>query len=113
MLTQIRLQQSDLSLHCLLERLLQHFSRRKKQSNFVVIGALRVNRAKLNRRRHIWFVCLVNVRRKLKSYLFTDTLVYTITHWSGPPRSYVDFSQEQQGRLVYVRTAVAATCIKI
>ena len=34
-----------LSLHCLLERLLKHFSRRQKQSNFVVIGALRVNRA--------------------------------------------------------------------
>ena len=90
-----------------------------------MIGALRVNRAKqLNRRRHKRFVCLVNVRRKLKSYLFTDTLVYTIAHWSGPPRSYVDFSQEQQGKLVYVRTgmytcitsmvrtAVAATCIK-
>ena len=25
----------------------------------------------------------------------------------------MDFSQDQQGRLVYVRTAVAATCIKI
>ena len=114
MLTQIRLLQSDLSLQRLLERLLKHFSRRQKQSNFVVIGALRVNRAKqLNRRRHIRLVCLVNVRRKLKSYLFTDTLVYTIAHWSGPPRSYVDFSQEQQGRLVYVRTAVAATCIQL
>ena len=43
---------SDLSLHCLLERLLKYFSRRQKQSNFVVIGALRVKRAKqLNRRR--------------------------------------------------------------
>ena len=52
-------------------------------------------------------------QKKLKSYLFTDTLVYTIAHWSGPPRTYVDFSQDQQGRLVYVRTAVAATCIKI
>ena len=39
-------EQSDLSLHCLLERLLEHFSRRQKQSNSVVIGALRVNRAK-------------------------------------------------------------------
>ena len=59
-----------------LERLLKHFSRRQKQSNFVVIGALRVNRAKqLNRRRQIRLVCPVNVRRKLKSYLFTDTLV--------------------------------------
>ena len=52
-------------------------------------------------------------KKKLRSYLFTDTLVYTIAHWSGPPRTYVDFSQDQQGRLVYVRTAVAATCIKI
>ena len=52
-------------------------------------------------------------KKNLKAYLFTDTLVYTITHWSGPPRTYVDFSQDQQGRLVYVRTAVAATCIKI
>ena len=26
---------------------------------------------------------------------------------------YVDFSQDQQGRLVHVRTVVAATCIKI
>ena len=73
-----------------------------------------VNRAKqLNRRRHIRLVCLVNVRRKLKSYLFTDTLVNTIAQGSGPPRSYVDIIQEQQGRLVYVRTAVAVTCIKI
>ena len=47
------------------------------------------------------------------SYLFTYTSVYTIAHWSGPPRTYVDFSQDQQGRLVYVRTVVAATCIKI
>ena len=31
---------SDLSLHCLLERLQKHFSRRQKQTNFVVIGAL-------------------------------------------------------------------------
>ena len=60
-------------------------------------------------------MCLVNVRRKkqLKSYLFTDTLAYTIANWSGPPRTYVDFSQDQKGRLVYVRTAVAATRIKI
>ena len=35
--------QTDLSIHCLLQRLLKHFSRRKKQTNFVVIGALRVN----------------------------------------------------------------------
>ena len=39
--------------------------------------------------------------------------MYTIAHWSGHPRTYVDFSQDQQGRLVYVRTTVAATCIKI
>ena len=25
----------------------------------------------------------------------------------------MDFSQDQQGRLVYVRTVVAATCIKV
>ena len=58
-------------------------------------------------------VCPVNVRRKLKSYLLTDTLVYTIAHWLGPPRTYVDFSQDQQGRLAYDRTAVSATRIKI
>ena len=40
MWTQIR--QSDLGLHCLLERLLKHFSRRQKQTTFVVIGDLRV-----------------------------------------------------------------------
>ena len=51
--------------------------------------------------------------QKLKSNLFTDTLVYTLAHLSGPPRTYVDFSQDQQSRLVNVRTAVAATCIKI
>ena len=115
MWTQIRLlvlERSDLSLHCLLERLLKHFSRRQKQSNFVVIGALRVNRAKeLIRRRHIRLVCPVNVRRSLNC-LQTHWL-YTIAHWSGPPRTYVDFSQDQQGRLVYVRTAVAATCKNI
>ena len=37
----------------------------------------------------------------------------SIAQWSGPPRTYVYFSQDQQGRLVYVRTAVSATCIKI
>ena len=52
-------------------------------------------------------------KKNLKSYLFTDTLVYTIARWSGPLRTYVYFSQDQQGRLVYVRTVVAATCIKI
>ena len=31
-----------------------------------------------------------NLNRKPKSYLFTDTLVYTIAHWSGPPKTYVD-----------------------
>ena len=35
-------EQSDLSLLCLLERLLKHFSRRQKQTNIVVIGALSV-----------------------------------------------------------------------
>ena len=43
MWTQIRLllqEQSDLILHCLLEMLLKHFSRRQKQTNIVVIGAL-------------------------------------------------------------------------
>ena len=52
-------------------------------------------------------------KRSQKKNLFTNTLVFTIAHWSGPPRTYVDFSQDQQGRLVYVLTAVAATCIKI
>ena len=35
-------EQSDLGLHCLLERLLKHFSRRQKQTTFVVIGLLSV-----------------------------------------------------------------------
>ena len=30
----------------------------------------------------IRIVCPVNVRRKLKSYLFTDTLVCTCAHWN-------------------------------
>ena len=34
---------NDLGLHCLLKRLLKHFSRRQKQTTFVVIGVLRVN----------------------------------------------------------------------
>ena len=36
-------EQSDPGLHCLLERLLKHFSRRQilKQTTFVVIGTLR------------------------------------------------------------------------
>ena len=38
-----RIEQSDLGLHCLLERLLKHFSRRQKQTTFFVIGVLRVN----------------------------------------------------------------------
>ena len=52
MWTQIRLQlleQSDLSLHCLLERLLKQFGRRQKQTNCVVIGALRVKNYNLTR----------------------------------------------------------------
>ena len=35
-----------------------------------------------------------NLNRKPKSYLFTDTLVYTFTQCSEPPRTYVDFSQD-------------------
>ena len=31
-----------MGLHCLLEKLLKHFSRRQKQTTFVVIGVLRV-----------------------------------------------------------------------
>ena len=31
----------DLGLHCLLERFQKHFSRRPKQTTFVVIGVLR------------------------------------------------------------------------
>ena len=49
-----------------------------------------------------------NLNRKPKSYLFTDTLVYTIALWSGPPRLYVDFSSDRQGRLVHVRMDVVA-----
>ena len=33
-----------------------------------------------------------NLNRNSKSYLFADTFVYTIAHWSGPTRKYVDFS---------------------
>ena len=46
MWTQIRLllqEQFDLDQHCLLKRLLKHFSRRQKQTTFVVIGDLGVN----------------------------------------------------------------------
>ena len=45
MRTQVRLllqEQFDLGAHCLAKRLLKHFSRRQKQTTFVVIGALRV-----------------------------------------------------------------------
>ena len=34
--------ESDLGLHCLSERLLKHFSRRQKQTSFVVIVIIRV-----------------------------------------------------------------------
>ena len=33
-----------------------------------------------------------SLNRKPKSYLFTDTLVYTFAQWSVPPKLYVDFS---------------------
>ena len=49
MWTKIRLllqEQSDLGLHCLLERLLKHFNRQQKQMIFVVIGVLRVKNRK-------------------------------------------------------------------
>ena len=36
------IEQSDLGSHCLPQRLLKHFSRREKQTTFVVIGAFRV-----------------------------------------------------------------------
>ena len=55
----------------------------------------------------------VRKQRKPKSYLFTDTLVYTIAHLPVPPSTFVDFSQDRQGRLVHVRTVVAAACIRI
>ena len=35
------MEQSDLILHCLTEMLLKHFSRRRKQTSFVVIDTLR------------------------------------------------------------------------
>ena len=35
--------QTALFLHCLMERLLKHYSIRQKQTTFVVIGVLRVN----------------------------------------------------------------------
>ena len=54
-----------------------------------------------------------NLNRKTKSYLFTDTLVYTIAHWPVPPSMYVNFSQDRLGRLVHVGRVVAATYIKI
>ena len=37
------LEQSDLSLNCLIKRLLKHFSRQQRQTIFVVIGALRAS----------------------------------------------------------------------
>ena len=46
MWTQIRLllqEQSNLGPHCLTKRLLKQFSRRQKQTTFVVIGVQRVN----------------------------------------------------------------------
>ena len=55
----------------------------------------------------------VSMPGKLSQKSLQTHWLYTIAHWSGPSRTYVDFSQDQQGRLVYVRTAVAATCIKI
>ena len=45
-----------------------------------------------------------NLNRKPKSYL-------CIAHWPVPPSTYVDFSQNRQGRLVHVRPVVAATCV--
>ena len=41
-------EQSDLGLHCLLDRRLKHFSRRQKQTTFVVIGVLRINTCALS-----------------------------------------------------------------
>ena len=32
-----------------------------------------------------------NLNRKPKSYMFTYILVYTIAHWSGPPKTYWGF----------------------
>ena len=43
--------ESDLGLHCLLERLLNYFRRRQKQTTFVVIGLLRVNAERTNQER--------------------------------------------------------------
>ena len=78
-----------------------------------------MNRAKqLNRRRQRRPVLyssvpgkrsIANLNRKPKSYMLRDTLVYTIAHWPVPPSTYVDYSQDRPGRLVYVRTVVAAT----
>ena len=63
-------EQSDLSLPCLLERLQKYFSRRQKQLNSVVIGALMVKSCKTTEPQttkatsFIRLVCPVNVRRK-------------------------------------------------
>ena len=47
MWTQIKMliqEQFDMGLHCLTKRLLKHLGGQQKQTTFVVIGALRVNK---------------------------------------------------------------------
>ena len=36
-------EQSDLCIHCLIERLLNHFCRQQHRTKYVMIGALRLN----------------------------------------------------------------------
>ena len=48
-------EQSDLGRHFLSKRLLKHFSRRKKQTTFVVIAAFRVNVVELPQWCSDWF----------------------------------------------------------
>ena len=73
---------------------------RVKQHRYALI----VQTLELNRRRQRWPSLYSNrvsmpakhsqakLNRNPMSNLFADTLVYTIAHWSGPTRTYVDFS---------------------
>ena len=59
--------QSNLGSHCLPYRLIKHFSRREKQTTFVVIGAVRVKSPETIQNLSNNLGCCVNVRKIQKA----------------------------------------------
>ena len=106
-------EQSDLGLHCLLERLPKHFSRRHKQTTFVVIGVLRVNdrihtiideRVPSARQKYPW------MNRQVPSAIRRKQWAYKKSRRIGKKKD-MDIYKKLQAKVQFdVRSAICSTC---